>query len=159
MTWLSIICVIYLFSYCATICKVFATICLLYVCLRLMRQWIVIWAHRTRKTWINSSNSLPWRWQNNTKVLLHPWNLVSQLTGWWCPLLYLCVFQTVQVIVQARLGEKISTCSSSSPTGSDWVRHVQDAPYTMGPVFFTSWTIINSLCLCVSLCSLSLIWQ
>ncbi|XP_026643652.1 autophagy-related protein 13 [Microtus ochrogaster] len=34
-----------------------------------------------------------------------------------------CVFcfQTVQVIVQARLGEKICTRSSSSPTGSDWV--------------------------------------
>ncbi|KAM4618377.1 autophagy-related protein 13 isoform 1-T3 [Polymixia lowei] len=28
--------------------------------------------------------------------------------------------KTVQVIVQARLGEKICTCSSSSPTGSDW---------------------------------------
>ncbi|KAM9328615.1 LOW QUALITY PROTEIN: autophagy-related protein 13 [Pholidichthys leucotaenia] len=28
--------------------------------------------------------------------------------------------KTVQVIVQARLGEKISTRSSSSPTGSDW---------------------------------------
>lgn len=35
------------------------------------------------------------------------------------PLLWL---QTVQVIVQARLGEKICTRSSSSPTGSDWVR-------------------------------------
>ncbi|XP_076860692.1 autophagy-related protein 13 isoform X4 [Brachyhypopomus gauderio] len=28
--------------------------------------------------------------------------------------------KTVQVIVQARLGEKVCTCSSSSPTGSDW---------------------------------------
>ncbi|XP_018618836.1 autophagy-related protein 13-like [Scleropages formosus] len=28
--------------------------------------------------------------------------------------------KTVQVIVQARLGETVSTCSSSSPTGSDW---------------------------------------
>lgn len=32
------------------------------------------------------------------------------------------VLQTVQVIVQARLGEKICTRSSSSPTGSDWVK-------------------------------------
>uniref|UniRef100_A0A673TQD0 Autophagy related 13 n=1 Tax=Suricata suricatta TaxID=37032 RepID=A0A673TQD0_SURSU len=30
--------------------------------------------------------------------------------------------KTVQVIVQARLGEKICTRSSSSPTGSDWVK-------------------------------------
>ncbi|KAK3509994.1 hypothetical protein QTP70_024343, partial [Hemibagrus guttatus] len=30
------------------------------------------------------------------------------------------VLKTVQVIVQARLGEKICTRSSSSPTGSDW---------------------------------------
>ncbi|KAJ3583277.1 hypothetical protein NHX12_029523 [Muraenolepis orangiensis] len=29
-------------------------------------------------------------------------------------------FKTVQVIIQARLGEKICTHSSSSPTGSDW---------------------------------------
>lgn len=36
-----------------------------------------------------------------------------------CILFFL--FQTVQVIVQARLGEKICTRSSSSPTGSDWV--------------------------------------
>ncbi|XP_051994759.1 autophagy-related protein 13 isoform X1 [Xyrauchen texanus] len=28
--------------------------------------------------------------------------------------------KTVQIIVQARLGEKTGTCSSSSPTGSDW---------------------------------------
>lgn len=38
-------------------------------------------------------------------------------------LLFGCFFfQTVQVIVQARLGEKICTRSSSSPTGSDWVK-------------------------------------
>uniref|UniRef100_A0A8C1IQA8 Autophagy-related protein 13 n=1 Tax=Cyprinus carpio TaxID=7962 RepID=A0A8C1IQA8_CYPCA len=37
--------------------------------------------------------------------------------------------KTVQVIVQARLGEKISTCSSSSPTGSDWFNlAIKDIP-------------------------------
>ncbi len=46
-------------------------------------------------------------------------------------LCFMCVFKTVQVIVQARLGEKVSTCSSSSPTGSDWVRHIQDTSHTM----------------------------
>ncbi|KAH0514320.1 Autophagy-related protein 13, partial [Microtus ochrogaster] len=38
-------------------------------------------------------------------------------------------FQTVQVIVQARLGEKICTRSSSSPTGSDWFNlAIKDIP-------------------------------
>uniref|UniRef100_A0A8C7Y5E1 Autophagy-related protein 13 n=1 Tax=Oryzias sinensis TaxID=183150 RepID=A0A8C7Y5E1_9TELE len=42
------------------------------------------------------------------------------------PLLWL---QTVQVIVQARLGEKICTRSSSSPTGSDWFNlAIKDIP-------------------------------
>uniref|UniRef100_A0A672SNL7 Autophagy-related protein 13 n=1 Tax=Sinocyclocheilus grahami TaxID=75366 RepID=A0A672SNL7_SINGR len=37
--------------------------------------------------------------------------------------------KTVQVIVQARLGEKINTCSSSSPTGSDWFNlAIKDIP-------------------------------
>uniref|UniRef100_A0A673IBB4 Autophagy-related protein 13-like n=1 Tax=Sinocyclocheilus rhinocerous TaxID=307959 RepID=A0A673IBB4_9TELE len=37
--------------------------------------------------------------------------------------------KTVQIIVQARLGEKISTCSSSSPTGSDWFNlAIKDIP-------------------------------
>ncbi|XP_043826852.1 autophagy-related protein 13 isoform X2 [Dromiciops gliroides] len=37
--------------------------------------------------------------------------------------------KTVQVIVQARLGEKISTRSSSSPTGSDWFNlAIKDIP-------------------------------
>uniref|UniRef100_A0A8C1AIH8 Autophagy-related protein 13 n=1 Tax=Cyprinus carpio carpio TaxID=630221 RepID=A0A8C1AIH8_CYPCA len=37
--------------------------------------------------------------------------------------------KAVQVIVQARLGEKISTCSSSSPTGSDWFNlAIKDIP-------------------------------
>ncbi|TRY82413.1 hypothetical protein DNTS_002490 [Danionella cerebrum] len=37
--------------------------------------------------------------------------------------------KTVQVIVQARLGEKICTCSSSSPTGSDWFNlAIKDIP-------------------------------
>ncbi|XP_073692120.1 autophagy-related protein 13 isoform X1 [Garra rufa] len=37
--------------------------------------------------------------------------------------------KTVQVIVQARLGEKITTCSSSSPTGSDWFNlAIKDIP-------------------------------
>lgn len=36
----------------------------------------------------------------------------------WFPIIFP---QTVQVIVQARLGEKICTRSSSSPTGADWV--------------------------------------
>uniref|UniRef100_A0AC11DI71 Autophagy related 13 n=1 Tax=Ovis aries TaxID=9940 RepID=A0AC11DI71_SHEEP len=36
---------------------------------------------------------------------------------------------TVQVIVQARLGEKICTRSSSSPTGSDWFNlAIKDIP-------------------------------
>uniref|UniRef100_A0A674N840 Autophagy-related protein 13 n=1 Tax=Takifugu rubripes TaxID=31033 RepID=A0A674N840_TAKRU len=37
--------------------------------------------------------------------------------------------KTFQVIVQARLGEKICTCSSSSPTGSDWFNlAIKDIP-------------------------------
>ncbi|XP_006810862.2 autophagy-related protein 13-like [Neolamprologus brichardi] len=37
--------------------------------------------------------------------------------------------KTVQVIVQARLGEKICTRSSSSPTGSDWFNlAIKDIP-------------------------------
>lgn len=49
-----------------------------------------------------------------TLVLTSP--LSTAVVGLLCP-----VLQTVQVIVQARLGEKICTRSSSSPTGSDWV--------------------------------------
>lgn len=43
---------------------------------------------------------------------------IKAVVGLLCP-----VLQTVQVIVQARLGEKICTRSSSSPTGSDWVKY------------------------------------
>jgi len=35
--------------------------------------------------------------------------------------IWLCYVQTVQVIVQGRLGEKISTCSTAASSGSDWV--------------------------------------
>lgn len=67
-------------------------------------------------------------------------------------LVYLCIFQTVQVIVQARLGEKISTCSSSSPTGSDWVRYGEDS------LLKSVHVITKMISICV-LFFLSLMWQ
>uniref|UniRef100_A0A2K5KCU3 Uncharacterized protein n=1 Tax=Colobus angolensis palliatus TaxID=336983 RepID=A0A2K5KCU3_COLAP len=43
--------------------------------------------------------------------------------------MFIKLFFTVQVIVQARLGEKICTRSSSSPTGSDWFNlAIKDIP-------------------------------